>query len=54
MTKFVKKKKKKKKISIFIYIRINRNKEKTNYLQKCMLDTGGVTHILTLVTESKI
>jgi hypothetical protein len=38
---------------INIYKRTNRNKEK-NYLQKCMLDTGGVTHILTLVTEWKI
>ena len=29
-------------ISIFIYIRINGNKEKTNYLQKCMLDIQKV------------
>ena len=27
---------------------------KKNYLQECMLNTGGVTHTLTLVTESKI
>jgi F0F1-type ATP synthase gamma subunit len=33
-----------------IYKKIRRK----NYLQKCMLNTGGVTHTLTLVTESKI
>ena len=27
---------------------------KKNYLQECMLNTGGVTHTLILVTESKI
>ena len=27
---------------------------KKNYLQECMLNTGGVTHTLTLVTESNI
>jgi hypothetical protein len=27
---------------------------KENYLQECMLNTGGVTHTLTVVTESKI
>ena len=40
----------------FIYKMFTRNyvETKRNYLQECMLNTGGVTHTLTLVTESKI
>jgi hypothetical protein len=40
----------------FIYEGCTRKyvKTKKNYLQECMLNTGGVTHTLTLVTESKI